>query len=332
MKKLLKAVCVLVLALLLVSCSSSEQKHSHTYYTYFDTVCTITSYQKETDREFETNCLKVKDLLENLNKELDIYHEYAGVNNLCTLNMNASQFVQLSDSTVSFLKYCIDAYDFTNGYTDISMGSVLSLWHTARTETKIVPSYDDLSRASQHTGIDLLEFDGNNVRIKDENALIDTGAIAKGWAAEQVADLLKSLGCTSYVVDLGGNIRFIGAKPNGDSFTVGIRNPSLDGTLSTRLSLKDSSCVTSGDYERYFTYEGVNYCHIIDKNTLYPATNFASVSVVTQNSAKADALSTALFCMDFDSGLKLVQSMSDVRAIWIYKDGTLVDSANLSFK
>lgn len=327
MKK--KSVFVLfVLLMVLVSCSS-EQKKTHTYYTYFDTVCTITSFAKETDREFEEHCLKVKSLLDSLNRELDIYHEYSGLNNLCTLNKNAGSFVQLSSGTVEFLHYCVDMCQLTQGYTDISMGSVLSLWHNARTETKTPPDITLLEEASQHTGINLLEFDGNKVRIIDSSASIDTGAIAKGWAAEQVAQLLTSLGCSSYVIDLGGNIRCLGAKPNGQAFSVGIRNPSLDGTLVARFDLVDSSCVTSGDYERFFTYEEKEYCHIINPDTLFPSEKFASVSVMTSDSAMADALSTALFCMDMEKGLNLVKSLENVQVIWILKDGTIFSSDNL---
>lgn len=323
-KRCLSGFIVFISLLLLASCGSAEKKQSKTYYTFFDTVCTITGYADETETQFEKNCEKAAQLLEKLNKELDIYHEYYQVNNLFTLNKNAGSFVELPDETVEFLHYCVDMYYLTQGYTDISMGSVLSLWHESRTSTGIPPTDNDLEKASHHKGINLLEFDGNKVKIADPSASIDAGSIAKGWAAEKVAELLLGLGCNSYVIDLGGNIRIVGSKPNGEAFSVGIRNPSLDGTLAYKYDLTDTSCVTSGSYERYFTYNGENYCHIINPYTMQPAADFLSVTVITRDSAKADALSTALFCMPYEEGRKLADSLPDVQVMWILLDGTLL--------
>ena len=121
---------------------------------------------------------------------------------------------------------------------------------------------------------------------------------------------------------MGGNIRIIGAKPDGSGWVTGIRDPAGgDKDFAISLRLKDTACVTSGVYERYFVVDGQRYHHIIDKDTLYPAGDFASLTVLTKDSGLADALSTALFCMSYEQGLALAKQMEGVEVLWIFPDG-----------
>ena len=104
----------------------------------------------------------------------------------------------------------------------------------------------------------------------------------------------------------------------------GIRDPNdPDGAYALSLRIADTACVTSGVYERYFTVDGQRYHHIIDKDTLYPADYFASITVITKDSGLADCLSTALFCMSQTDGLALAANLEGVEVIWIYPDGTM---------
>ena len=154
---------------------------------------------------------------------------------------------------------------------------------------------------------------------------LDVGAIGKGYATEQAAQLLISRGVTSYVLNFGGNIRAIGEKVTGNGWTTGITNPDKTSSESfvCRVLIKDISLVTSGDYERYYYVNGEKYHHIIDKDTNMPAKHFTSVSVFTKDSARADALSTALFCMTYEEGLALIRSIGNVDVIWVTADGTV---------
>ena len=161
------------------------------------------------------------------------------------------------------------------------------------------------------------------VRIKDPKASIDVGAVGKGYATEQAAKVLEQKGCKSYVLNIGGNIRIVGTKSNGDGWTTGIKDPNNPyGGYVMYLKIADTSCVTSGVYERYFMVNGVRYHHIIDEKTLMPANYFISLTVITKDSGLADALSTALFCMTYEEGLALVNTLENVDVLWIYSDGT----------
>ena len=131
------------------------------------------------------------------------------------------------------------------------------------------------------------------------------------------------------MLNIGGNLRLLGAKPDGSGWVTGIQDPRRSGEYAAKVVLQDTSCVTSGDYERYYTVDGVRYCHIIDKDTRMPARYFSSVTVITPDSALADALSTALFCMSYEDGLALVQTLENVQVLWILPDGTQYQTGNL---
>ena len=127
---------------------------------------------------------------------------------------------------------------------------------------------------------------------------------------------------THYALDVGGNLRVVGDKPSGSGWQTGVRNPMGSG-YAYKFTLKDSSAVTSGGYERYYTANGKRYHHIIDKDTLMPAEHFASVTVIYRDSGTADALSTALFCMDYENGADIINSLDGAGAVWVLSDGTV---------
>ena len=152
---------------------------------------------------------------------------------------------------------------------------------------------------------------------------LDVGAIAKGYACEKIASSLESAGYSSYVLDLGGNLRAIGHKPDGSTWRTAVRNPDIFSSepYIYYFNIADTSVVTSGDYQRYYTVNGVNYHHIINKDTLMPANYFSSVTIITKNSGLADGLSTALFNMDYEAGVALVSSLDGVSVVWVTTEG-----------
>ena len=304
------------------------------YYEFFDTVSVIMSYKNDTKEEFEANCNAVSSLLYEYHKMLDIYYEYEGINNLKTVNKNAGKEpVKVDARLVDFLLYAKDIYKLTGGTTNIAMGSVLRLWHDAREngidepENATLPSADTLFEASKHSDINnlIINKEESTVFISDPDMSIDVGAMGKGYATEMAAELLISRDVTSYVLNIGGNIRALGEKKAGEGWVTGITNPekTAEESFVCKVVIKDISLVTSGNYERYYEVNGVRYHHIIDPETNMPANYFASVSVFTKDSALADSLSTALFCMSHEDGLTLINGIGGVDAIWVYPDGSL---------
>ena len=340
MKRIKIIILMLTASLLLcsVSCGKADEPKTKTYYEYFDTVSTVSSYRKgESEEEFSEICAEIEDIMKKYNRLLDIYHEYEGINNLATVNKSAGVSpVKVSAELTELLSYGKDIYELTSGEVNIAMGAVISLWHDSRVaaekgEAKI-PSEEALRRGSEHISIHSIEIDkgASTVYINDPETSIDMGAIGKGYVAERCAEYLVEKGIDSYVLNFGGNIRVVGSKPDGEGWITGITDPeNRSGDFATRVRLRDTACVTSGSYQRYFTVGDKKYHHIIDKDTLYPAEYFTSVSVITPDSALADALSTALFSMPYEDGIALCESLDNVEVIWIKPNGKILTTSGI---
>ena len=328
------AVALLCSLLCFASCKEGLQKFTAQSFACFDTVSTVTGYATSRE-EFDRVSGEIFSSLEEYHRLYQIYESYEGVVNLHAVNAledGIHPTLQVDARILQLLQFSKEAYDLTHGRVNVAMGSVLRLWHEARERAQLnpeeasLPSMEALQAAAAHTDIDQLLLDpaAGTVRLLDPGMTLDVGAIAKGYAVEQVARALEEQGITGYLINAGGNIRTVGVKGNGEAWTVGIEDPtgaSKDGCLAY-LSLAGESLVTSGSYQRFYTVEGKNYHHVIDPTTRMPAAYFTSVSVVCKSSALADALSTALFCMSLEEGMALVDSLEGVEALWVLTDGS----------
>lgn len=309
---------LLVLCLLLSGCAGQKQ-YSAVYLTVFDTVTTVLGYA-ETETAFRARAQTIYDELERYHQLFDIYHDY-DVPNLKTVNDNAGIApVTVDRAIIELLLDCRAYYDLTNGTVNAAMGSVLRLWHEARsTQPARLPDSAALEEAARHTDFDAVLIDGEacTVFITDPAMSLDVGAVAKGWVCQRVAANAPE----GWLISLGGNVCATGAKPDGKPWVVGIEDPEGDGYLRT-LSLTKGSAVTSGDYQRTYTVDGTAYHHIIDPATAMPARGFRSVTVVCGDSALADALSTALFILPREAGQALAEACG-AQALWLDTAGTL---------
>lgn len=337
-KKRVREIClivgltVFVTALLIWSIvfdKESPTALSREYYNYFDTVTVISDYSGGGQTKFEASCEKIEDSLDYYHKLFDIYNEYDGITNIATINRKAGEgAVAVNEDLIDFLEYSIEMYELTGGEVNIAMGAVLSIWHDHREEGLSVPSEEALLSASAHCDIGSIIINRENLTVElvDPKMSLDVGAIAKGYTAEKIADMLIADGVSSCVIDLGGNLRAVGTKPDGSGWMTGIRNPdkSAEASYVHSFELSDGSAVTSGDYERYYVVDGVKYHHIIDKDTLRPAAHFTSVTVICTDSGLADALSTALFSMTYEEGLALIDTLDGVEVVWVLPDGRVI--------
>ncbi len=335
LKRIVYLLCAIGFPALLTGCPIAAQKREpvgKVYYTFFDTVSYIYSYAGDAQSVFDARADAASALLESWHHRMDIYHEYEGINNLSTVNKNAGGApVQVDRELIDFLLYAKELYTLTEGKMNVMLGAVTAPWHACQEAAAddpasvSLPDEETLRKAAAHTDIDSLAIDREacTVRITDPLARIDVGALGKGYATERAARLLEEMGAEGYVLNIGGNVRIIGHKPDGGSWRTGVKDPfDHENAYALILSLADTSCVTSGVYERFFVLDGVRYHHIIDPETRMPAAYFASVSVITKDSGLADALSTALFCMSREDGAALAQSLGGVEVLWILPDGT----------
>lgn len=334
---------------------SAPALYTATYMDVFETVLTLRI--ASTSRTAADNAAAaVHARMLELHREFDIYHDWAGMNNLKTVNDHAGDGkpIPVSEDILKLLELGRIAYDFSGGQVNICMGSVLSLWHTAR-ETETLPDAAALERAARHTAPHALLTDtaAGTVCLTDPDARLDVGAIAKGYAAACAADILRvrveSGELTGVLMELGGQVLALGTRPDGSAWTVGVRDPRPDdgilreppvGASLATCAVKDMSVVTSGTDQRgFFTADGVRYHHLIDPQTLYPGTRYLSVTVfvpdyavcrfgsrTVEATAIADALSTALFLLPQEEGGELLSGVPGAYALWVTADGKIIKS------
>lgn len=326
MKKIVLA--VMALALLLTGCvrTDTAKIYTDTCLTLFDTVTTVKA-QAQSAADFEKISREIFDKLEYHHRLFDIYESYDGMNNLKTVNDHAGVApVTVERPIIDLLKDCKRYYALTDGKVNVAMGSVLSLWHAAREAALAdpaaarLPDAQALSAASAHTDIDAIEIDedASTVFIRDAEVQLDVGAVAKGWAAQRVAESAPK----GMLISVGGNVCVTGPKAQTNApWIVGVENPA-GGEYLQKLALSGGSVVTSGDYQRCFTVDGKSYHHIIDPQTQMPCEYWRSVSVICADSGLADALSTALFLLPLDAGKALLREVG-AEAMWVDAAGAI---------
>lgn len=323
MKKILFSVLSAAIIFCLTSCEPAPQRYNTAFADVFDTVTEFTAYcgsQKEFDKYSEA----VHSELLRLHEIFDIYSSYGGVKNAYLLN-EKKELEDAPSELSELIEQGRQWYRETKGQLNIALGSVLSLWHDCR-KAGTVPDYEELRECAQHCDIEKIKTYGKKIFLDDPRMCLDFGALAKGYAAQKAAELARRMGLENFALSCGGNVVTSGNKPSGN-WKIGIENP--DGGILTTVSVSDKSVVTSGDYQRYFEVDGVRYHHIIDPKTLYPASMWHSVTVISDSSAEADALSTALFCLDISAGRELIEAHS-AEALWVAEDGSVTRSDGFS--
>lgn len=321
-----------LLALMLTACLLSgcapqkvaDKQYTATFLELFDTVTTVVG-RAENEEAFTVKAQAVRDALLPYHQLFDIYNDYDGISNLKTVNDHAAEGpVAVDRVIVDFLLDCKEYYTLTGGKVNVAMGSVLGLWHKAR-EAGIddpahaaLPEKEALDNAAAHISFDdcVIDEEAGTVFFTDPLLKLDGGAVAKGWAAQRVAESAPE----GLLISVGGNVCATGAKDaSGTPWVVGINSPDGGNYLHT-LTITGGSVVTSGDYQRYYTVDGKIYHHIIDPETRMPSTYWRSVTILCADSGLADALSTALFLLPQEEGQALLDK-TKAEAMWVDAQG-----------
>lgn len=237
-------------------------------------------------------------------------------------------WVEIAPETEEVLRQSKEYAALSQGYFDVTIGPLVDLWNIHDGQGH-VPTQEELDAVLPLIGSDDLLIEDGRAYLAREGMIANLGAIAKGYIADQVKDLLVAQGVEHAVLNLGRNILLIGGKTEAQNFTVGIQDPnSAEGELADVVSANGKSVVTSGIDQRYFTYEGKTYHHILDPFTGFPADNgLASVTILSDTSTQGDALSTSCFLLGQEKGLALIESLENVEALFITTDGQLISSS-----
>lgn len=294
---------------------------------YMDTYIYIKLYERN-EAKAKKAIKQVETIYQDYHKLADRYTSYEGITNIYTIHNNKEQIetISLDSRLYDMIAYGKEWYQKSNKKIDISMGDVLDVWKTYRKKQNGIPTIDELKQNNTSSIDDIVLL--NNNQIKNNHINIDLGAIAKGFATEAAGQYLESIGITNYLINAGGNVK-VGAPIHKDNFSIGIEDPnSKNGDIFKVIYGKNISVVTSGGYERYYEYEGKQYHHIIDPDTLMPSDYFKSVTVITHDSRLGDILSTTLFLLPIEQGMSFIDQL-DAEAIWYTNDNLVITSKGI---
>lgn len=308
---------LLCLLLILAPCGCAKYEPVTQTGFYMDTLCRFTAYGARADELIAACHQKMAALTAALD------HREAS-SALYALNHSGGAWTALDADAYALLALACEMAEETGGAFDPTIGAVLTAWDDF--SGNVVPTADACRAAAALVDYRTvaLDPDTRSARLL-EGQSVALGAVAKGYAADELARLYREYGCAG-VVSLGGNVITVGKKPDGSAFSVGIQDPQHASALLTTLPLADKSAVTSGAYQRYFVADGVTYHHIFDPDTGMPAvTDLLSVTVFDENSARADALSTALFVLGYERGRALLEALGGASALFVLSDGRTVE-------
>ena len=312
------AACLLAVCLLCIPMCACAQEYNLNEF-YFDTVVSIRFEAEENGEELLAGCRDICDEIEHTFSRTDEESE------LYAVNHREEDCVEVSAPLAELVQEGIDDYGISGGRFDITIAPLSDLWDF-RTEDPSIPPEEEIRNALEKVDCSSVhveaeeEPDGSAawyLSFDSPDTMIDLGALVKGYAADALAAYLKENGVTSGLVNLGGNVLAIGAKPDGSPWKVGIRKPFDDGIIDM-VEVQDQSVVTSGVYERCFEKDGVLYHHILDPETGYPVMNSLwGVTIISDSSLTGDALSTVCMLIGKEAAADLIERTDGVRAVFV---------------
>ncbi|WP_246599386.1 FAD:protein FMN transferase [Clostridium lacusfryxellense] len=313
-------------SIFLVSCKDNTKPVEKDTY-LMGTIIQLKVYGKNAEKAANESIKRINNIESKMSVNI-------GTSEISKLNAKAGvSGEKLSSDTYGVIEESVKYSKLTGGALDASIEPIVKLWGIG-TEKERLPSKTEINEKLKLVDYRDIIFDkkNSNVKIRRANQAIDLGAIAKGYTADEIKKVLIDNKISSALINLGGNVFALGNKPDGTSWNIGIQNPlSSRGEYLGTIKVTNKSVVTSGNYERFFIKDGVRYHHIFNPKTGYPAEQgLISTTIISDKSIDGDALSTSTYILGLDKGLKLVESIKGVEAIFITKDKKIYTTPGLN--
>ena len=299
-------------------------------YFYLDTYINVKLYSNKTEDEVNKIFEEIDYIYSEYHKLTDKYNEYDDVINIYYLNevLKDNEEIEIDPKLSKLINIGLEYYDKTEGYLNIASSNLIDVWKNYIEKKEGIPEEFELNNAN--INIKDISLEKNKYK-KQNNIKIDLGAFTKGYITELVGNYLEEQEIDKYLIDAGGNIK-VGNNYKKDNYTIGVQNPIETKKVFIKLNINNLSVVTSGDYQRYYEYNGVRYNHIINPFTKYPSNNFKSVTVISKDSFLADIYSTYLFLVDLEKGKEIVKNNDDIEVIWYIDKDNIVKSDNFDYE
>lgn len=293
--------------------------------TYINVKVNTTKNKKEIDNIFDD----IDYLYSSYHKLSDRYNKYDGIFNVYYLNeiLSDGEKIVIDSKLADIINLGIEYYDKTAGLFNIASGNLTNIWKDFIDMCDSVPSSSELN-----VNIDIgdIVIEGNSY-TKYNGVKIDLGGISKGYVTELVGKYLEDNNIYSYIINAGGNVK-VGRAYNKDNYVVGITDPDSTNGIFTKVNINNLSVVTSGNYQRNCLLNDKLYSHIINPINKYPSDYMKSVTVISGSSTLGDIYSTYLYLLPVEEGLKIVNSISGMEAIWYVDEDNIIRSDGFNYE
>jgi thiamine biosynthesis lipoprotein len=272
--------------------------------------------------------------IEEVKRIENLISDWIPTTQISTVNNNAGiQPVKVDIEVYELVERALKISKLTDGAFDISYASMDRIWKFDGSMKKM-PSKDEIKKSVEKVGYQnvILNLKDTTIFLKNKGMKIGLGGIGQGYIADKIKELLKLKDCESGLVNVSGDISTWGKQLDGKPWTIGIINPMNKNKVFATFPLEDTAVETSGSYEKYVSFNGKRYSHIIDPRTGYPATGIVSISVFAKQTEMADALATGIFVMGVEIGLDFVNQIKGLECIIVDDKGVIHTSKNIDLK
>ena len=287
--------------------------------TYYRVSMVLTSAQLD-DPTYAQSALQseIDKKLELVNDQMSTYRPDS---ELSSFN-KATQSLAVSPETAYVVQSSLQIYEKSEGAFDVTVGPLVNLWGFGpdKKPTK-VPSSEVIAERQKFVGSEYLSIKDNTLYKAFPELYVDLSAIAKGYGVDVVAEYIQATGINNFLVDIGGELRAKGVKPEGKQWTLAIERPTAGQNVQRLIQIGDNAIATSGDYRNYYEFDGIRYSHTIDPSTGKPIShNLASVTVIHESSMFADGYATAITVLGPKAGFTFAEE-NNLAAFLITKQG-----------
>ena len=287
-------------------------------------ITVVASNEKEGNEYIDSAIFEIA-RIEKLISSWDVNSETSLINKLSGIKP-----IKVDKELFDLIERSIAISTLTNGAFDISYASMDRIWKYDGTMREM-PSEEKISSSIKKVGYQniIIDKEAQTVFLKLKGMKIGFGAIGKGYAADKAKALLIEKGAKAGIINASGDLNAWGKQANGKDWMVAITNPLNKNKVFSWLPINDSAIVTSGNYEKFVSFNGIRYSHIIDPRTGYPSTGIISTSIMTSNAELADAISTSVFVMGVETGLDFINQLKGVDCIIIDEQNKIHTSNNI---
>lgn len=323
----MKFIALTLIILIQISCSKSKDLIHLTG----STMGTYYSVKLYSDQDKENLKVQVEEVLKEVNQ---VFSTYITDSEISRINQSSGE-IEITPVFKEVLDLSLKINNESNGAFDPTVGPLVNLWGFGPNKERLKPSDKEIQKALENSGLNKLKIKENKLIKPSKEIYIDFSAIAKGQGVDDLGLVLESRGITDYLVEIGGEVRARGKKPDGKSWLVGIEKPSekLGEAIQKVIKLDNLSIATSGGYRNYLKYGDKVFTHTIDPKTGYPVTHkLVSVSVLHKDCAVADAWATALMVLGDEKGLDIANRTGLKAYFLVKKDKDFIELKTENFK